>query len=299
MQITEALKKILNGESVPTTGQFRTGLGQLFDFVTGILGTDTNDPTALQSLLGEVALNSIPLVSGLSGTFNAGAPATKFDVTASRVTTVNSAGKTKTYTNVGTKTVDITTQGIGGRDQTFAFAAFAEPNLFYIPDGAGGLGIIASLNSLSTGPNGYSEFAPIMNHKLDGNAQFFQGTLRGYEFTLTNARIIANLVTAGFPATASYSNLVPSKAAHVFSFTSLVFEAGGTSASAYLNLSHLSASSLVNFPVYASAGGRYTFGFPLKLPISAALAIYYGYSVQTGPQVFQQTVSILGWESGI
>lgn len=55
MQITDALKKILNGESVPTTGQFRTGLGQLFDFITSMVGTDTADPTTLQALLGQVA----------------------------------------------------------------------------------------------------------------------------------------------------------------------------------------------------------------------------------------------------
>lgn len=55
MQISDALKKILNGESVPTTGQFRTALGQLYDFLTGIVGTDTTDPATLQSLLGQVA----------------------------------------------------------------------------------------------------------------------------------------------------------------------------------------------------------------------------------------------------
>lgn len=55
MQITDALKKILNGESVPTTGQFRTGLGQLFDFITSMVGADTADPTTLQALLGQVA----------------------------------------------------------------------------------------------------------------------------------------------------------------------------------------------------------------------------------------------------
>ncbi|OWY35307.1 hypothetical protein [Herbaspirillum aquaticum] len=246
----------------------------------------------------DTALNAVPLITGLSGTFNAGTPTTKFDVTASRVTTISTTGKTKTYTGVGTKTVDITIQGLGGRDQAGAFAAYAEPNLFYVPNGSGGLSVVASMNNFATGPTGYTEFAPIMNHKLNGSAQFYQGMLVANKFTFNAQQIIANLVTGAFPTTASYANFVPSKAATVISLTSLAFEGGGTAASAFLNLSHLSASALISIPVYASTGTKYALIFTQALPVTTALAIYYGYSNPSGPQAYQQTVSILGWETG-
>jgi hypothetical protein len=249
-------------------------------------------------LASALAITGFPSVLGLSGESNAGSPTTKFDVTASRVMTVNQRGKVKVYNNVGTKTVDLSVIGIGGRDQTAAFSAFAEPNIFYVPDGKGSVGLILSLNDFITGPNGFPEFTPVMNHKLNGGAQFYQGTLRGRRFKLNALLSAATQVSAAFPNAASYGNFAPSKAANVMTLSTVIFQAGGADAGANLNISNISASASVSFPIYALAGQKFAVTYQELLPTNSAMAIYYGYSGQSGPQSYFQSVFILGWESG-
>lgn len=108
----------------------------------------------------ETALLFPGIISGLTGESESSAPTTKFNLRADSVTTRNASGNTRTYFNVTSKQVDLTlANSIGGRDQVAAFTAFAEPNLFWVPDGSGGLGLVLSLNGPNTGPTGYAEWA--------------------------------------------------------------------------------------------------------------------------------------------
>jgi hypothetical protein len=244
----------------------------------------------------DTVLNVVPLMTGLSGTFNAGTPTTKFDVTSSRVTTISNTGKTKTYVNVGTKTVDITIQGLGGRDQAGAFAAFAEPNLFYVPDGTGGLSVVASLNDFATGPTGYTEFAPIMPHKLNGGAQFYQGILSDDLFTLNTPQQIATGSLGIFPQTFSYANYIPLKAKSWLGFTAAGCNSNGSDGSIYQNVSHLNTVTLASI-LYLPAGKANGHPFSFEFPVVSSRNVFAGYSNLTNATGYIQTVYVTGWKT--
>ena len=246
------------------------------------------------SAVPDIALNAVPLITGLTGIFNTATPATKFDVTAARVTTISSNGKTKTYTGIGTKTVDLTIQGIGGRDQAGAFAAYAEPNLFYVPDGTGGLSVVASLNNLAVGPTGYSEWAPIMAHKLNGSAQFYKGTLLDDYFELDQTTTIISAGAVAYPASASYANMAPSFA----NAKSLVVQNSASCAS-----SGSAGSISTNVHKMFSLMYLQTSGIPdskcwtLPVQITAAKTIAYGFSAAVNATSYSQKLDLLGWHS--
>lgn len=67
MQISDTLKKVLNGESAPTSGQFRTGMGQLFDFIATFLGMDTDDKAAARAGLGAAGKDEMSARIGTVG----------------------------------------------------------------------------------------------------------------------------------------------------------------------------------------------------------------------------------------
>lgn len=242
----------------------------------------------------DTALNAVPLITLLSGIFNAGTPTTKFDVTASRVTTISTAGKTKTYTGVGTKTVDITIQGLGGRDQAGTFAAFAEPNLFYVPDGAGGLSVVASLNNLAVGPTGYSEWAPIMAHKLNGSAQFYKGTLLDDYFELDQTTAIISAGAVAYPASASYANMAPSfaNAKSLVVQNSAACTSSGASGSISCNVHKMFVVMYLQ-----PAGAPDSKGWTLPVQITAAKTIAYGFSAAVNATSYSQKLDLLGWHS--
>lgn len=241
-------------------------------------------------------IDSIPLITGLSGTANTGMPTTKFDVTASRVSTIGPNGKVRTYTGVGTKTVDITIQGLGGRDQAGAFAAFAEPNLFYVPDGTGGLSVVASLNDFATGPTGYTEFAPIMNHHLNGGAQFYQGILSDDLFTLNTPQQIATGSLGIFPQTFSYANYIPLKAKSWLGFTAAGCNSNGSDGSIYQNVSHLNTVTLSSI-LYLPAGKANGHPLSFEFPVVSSRNVFAGYSNLTNATGYIQTVYVTGWKT--
>lgn len=233
-------------------------------------------------------------ITGLTGTFNAVTPATKFDVTSTSVTTFR-----KFYPNVGTKTVDITIQGLGGRDQVAAFAAFDEPNLFYVPNGSGGLSVVASLNSFVTGPTGYTEWVPIMNHKLNGGAQFYTGELCGKQFLLKTLQPAVSGSANPFPTSNSYANYAPLGAVSVIFNSYAVASSGpGTPLSVNHNLSETSSTKYL-IPILAGVSSNIS--SPLgnvTLTNLSARNIYTGYTSASGLATWSQTVNVVGWNMG-
>jgi hypothetical protein len=242
-------------------------------------------------------IDSIPLITGLSGTANAGTPTTKFDVTASRVSTIGPNGKVRTYTGVGTKTVDITIQGLGGRDQAGAFAAFAEPNLFYVPDGTGGLSVVASLNDFATGPTGYTEFSPIMNHKLNGGTQFYQGKLTGMVFELNTPSVLTTALGSAFPAAVSHANYAPAKArsVRIYSFASV-----GTTGSAGSVSQNLSNQNTAQYDPSMYTSTTSSTGAPIvaDMLMTTGRQVFAGYSNSVSVTAYSQTVRLMGWTTG-
>lgn len=247
-------------------------------------------------LASALAITGFPSVLGLSGESNAGSPTTKFDVTASRVMTVNQRGKVKVYNNVGTKTVDLSVIGIGGRDQTAAFSAFAEPNIFYVPDGKGSVGLILSLNDFITGPNGFPEFTPVMNHKLNGGAQFYQGTLTVDMFTLSSPQQIASGSLGAFPQTFSYANYVPLGAKSWLGFNAAACNSNGSDGTIYQNVSPISTVTLSSI-IYLPAGKANGHPFTFEFPVNSSRNVYAGYSNLTNATGYIQTVYATGWKT--
>jgi hypothetical protein len=239
-------------------------------------------------------------IYGLTGISNAATPTTKFDVTASRVTTLDALGRARVYSSVGAKTVDISVQGLGGRDQASAFSANAKVNLFYVPDGSGGLSIVASGNTFATGPTGYTEFCPIMSHKLNGGSQFQQGILRGKDFFLNGTVNLVSSSVSSFPTAASYSLLIPADEAMEIFVVSNATIVGGSSGqgSAVMNLS--GTTSTQQFPTII-VGPSVSNSLPIsmiRLPVNAATSVYYGQAGGTNISSYSQNVTIHGWQSG-
>lgn len=240
-------------------------------------------------------IDSIPLITGLSGAPNAGTPTTKFDVTATRVSTIGPNGKVRTYTGVGTKTVDITIQGLGGRDQAGVFAAFAEPNLFYVPDGTGGLSVVASLNDFATGPTGYTEFSPIMQHKLNGGAQFYQSTLDNDYLEINSISAVVTASSGTFPASvASYANYVPARAKTIRLLVNVGASSSGSVGSITQNISHI-ASVRISGNIPLPAGQANGYSYIVELPVTSSRNLYWGFTNSVNATGYAQTISILGW----
>lgn len=61
-----AIRSILNGDSSPNTGQYRVAMGKLYDFLTGLLGEDSDDKAAARAQLG--VINTI-FPPGMRGEF--------------------------------------------------------------------------------------------------------------------------------------------------------------------------------------------------------------------------------------
>lgn len=188
---------------------------------------DPGNPTADRTITlpdqsGTVAMTSdidaqasISIVN-LTGGSNATTPTTKFDLKADWVTMRNAAGQTKTFRNTGLLTVDISVaSALGGRDQATAFANFAEPNVFMVPDGTGGVGLVASLADELVGPTGYTWWKLAANLKLNGTAQIYQGTVAGNKFTSAAPLPIAINGGGAFPVSTSTANYVPAAAVEV------------------------------------------------------------------------------------
>jgi len=241
-------------------------------------------------------------IVGLVGASNATTPTTKFDFTsADSVTTRSTDGTTKTYLAVGSLTVDLTFQGLGGRDQAGAFAAFAEPNIFYVPNGAGGLALVASLNAPSVGPTGYTEWRFAMSHKLNGGAQFYQGTLQQDRFVLSASTALVTNGGGVFPQTISTANAIPSiaKSWSIASEGSIVTSGAGAGGGD-INLSNNSAIDLkfpVNVPLAASSAG---FSLNGEFAPNAVRLMSYGYAnLSTNVTSYVHTLRVRGWTSRI
>jgi len=221
----------------------------------------------------------VATIVGLSGGSDAVTPTTKFNLQADVVVT-----QSNSYVNVTSKTVDISLPSqLGGRDQAAAFANFAEPNLFFVPDGSGGLGLVASLANANTGPTGYTEWALAANLKLNGSAQIIQGTVSGSKFTYAVPQAIIIGGGGAFPSSVSTSNYVPANAYDVeySTFFSSTSSAGGSGAgNAVVGLGsqdYLLIQFYLNGASQTTGGGA-----SITLPQTTGRAITYGAASLSG-----------------
>lgn len=241
----------------------------------------------------ETALVFPGFMSGLTGESETSAPTTKFNLRADSVTTRDAAGKTTTYFNVTAKQVDLTlANSIGGRDQVAAFANYAEPNLFWVPNGSGSLGLVLSLNGPNTGPTGYSEWAMAASLKLNGSAQFIQGNVIADVFEYSVPQAIVTNGGSGFPASVSTQNYIPLLAGEIeysTDFTAGTTSGGSGSGSALVGLGtqdYLKMPFVLNGPSQNTASGA-----TVTLRQNAARNVAYGFSALVGSVgLFVQTV---------
>jgi len=215
MIIDDVLKKILNGESAPTTGQFRTGMGSLFDFIVGMLGEDSTDYGVVERALqiGDYGHR------GLVGSNDAAAPNSKFSITTVSTTYRNAQGGTKTVKSGTTLTGDIGVAGpaINGRDQAAPFGASTKVNLYKIYDGTTEA-MIASLAAPSVGPvlpSGYTYWAYAGTIVLDGSANMRRMYLAGSRMYYQARQLALSASPTGTEQAVSFANYVPTFAGDV------------------------------------------------------------------------------------
>ncbi|NVH32135.1 hypothetical protein HU148_10520, partial [Streptococcus suis] len=241
--------------------------------------------------------NTLPGAStiyGLTGESDATTPTTKFNLRADAVVT-----RANTYQNVTTKQVDITLASqIGGRDQAAAFAAFDEPNLFFVPDGSGGLGVVASLANANTGPTGYSEWALAANLKLNGGAQIIQGNVMGNYFQLSAVSAVVSNSGGAFPTSSSYSTFCPLSALDAFFTSKAIAGTNAGGGGTVIPLIGMGNNILDNCDVFINtANGSGSTCLKARLPVAASSrSITYGQSNAAGNlATYSQTVYLTGY----
>ena len=290
------IKSVYNGTTLTTvTVQMDSGV-----LDNGLTAVNHGLLRADNSSVPEYATEMISGFSGLTGSSDATTPTTKFNLAADVVVTRNALGRARTYFNVASKTVDITLASqLGGRDQAAAFSALAEPNIFFVPDGNGGLGLVASLaNGTTSGPVGYSEWALAVNSKLNGSSQFVQGNVTGNYFQLTAVSSVVSGSGGFFPTSSSYSTLCPALALEAF-FTSKVI--AGTNAGgggSVIPLIGMGSNILDNCDIFINtANGSGSTPLKARLPVGASgRSITYGQSNAAGNLAsYAQTVYLTGY----
>jgi hypothetical protein len=136
-------------------------------------------------------------VRGLTGTNNATAPDTQFDLSAHLVQLQNPTDGTMVVrANTGTLTNNIAIQGANGRDQAAAFAASSWIHVYFIWNGST-LATVSSLTAPPTGPtlpSGYTHWAYATTIRYNATPVLVRSFVRGgWVFT----QALTNLVLAG------------------------------------------------------------------------------------------------------
>ncbi|MEN2673372.1 hypothetical protein [Herbaspirillum huttiense] len=245
------------------------------------------------ALAKETALVFPGFMSGLTGESETSAPTTKFNLRADSVTTRDATGKTRTYFNVTSKQVDLTlANSIGGRDQVAAFAAYAEPNLFWVPDGSGSLGLVLSLNGPNTGPTGYSEWAMAVSHKLNGSAQFIQGNVIADVFEYSVPQAIVTNGGGSFPSSVSTQNYIPLLAGEILYSSSFIAGTNSGGNGSGLAQVGLGTQEYLQMPLVLNGANQNTGGgATVILRQTSARTIAYGSAGLVGSvATFAQTV---------
>lgn len=125
-------------------------------------------------------LHSTYSVRGLTGTNNAGTPLTKYDLSATVVVMRNTtSGALTTRNGVSGITVDITVQGLNGRDQAGAFSPSTWVYYYFVPNGAGTAGVVSAVAPASGGPTGYTDWAFAGPVFLNGSTQLLRMVMKG------------------------------------------------------------------------------------------------------------------------
>jgi len=234
---------------------------------------------------------------GMTGSSDGTTPTTKFNLSADRVTTQDRFGNKKTYLNVSAS-VDISVVAqVGGRDQSSAFSAAASVKVFWVPNGSGSLGLVASLNSFTTLPNGHSEAAPAINLKLNPSAQIIQGTVAGNYFQTNSVQSVVTAGSSAFATPVSYAALVPVEALDIFFISTATASTNASGAgSVQMNLGATANSLSFATCRVQVASGTDDKTCALRMAQTSDQTIRYGSSSLTGNiSAYSQTVYVNGY----
>jgi len=169
----------------------------------------------LVSPTGVTVGSGVYLVGGLTGTNNAGAATTKYDLSADLVQLRNpTTGTILVKTNTGTITNDTGVAGstANGRDQSGAFSASSWIHFYFIAKDDGTLATLSSAVAPPTGPtlpSTYTMWAYAGAVRFNGSSQLLATTMRGAWAYYSAGQIALSGGTATTETAISLTALVP------------------------------------------------------------------------------------------
>lgn len=283
------IRSILNGDSSPNTGQYRVAMGKLYDFLSAMLGTNSDDVTTLAGLLG-VTLPQRAGVVGLSRNAKMTIPSASASATftADEVIVESALGGSRYCVSGINQTINLATTGVGGMDTGSApnsgYAAVYE----ILNPTSGQKGLLAA-NATSARapevyggtnmPSGYTASALVAVLPTDPTGKFVPLNLTDRIVEPQNKQVLSTTTTASSPASLSVSGAVPINARRV-SLNYLIASSATSSLSAQIGASSTVSGGMIgsrSFGVTApSVSGS------MEFSLITAQTIYYTWSSTAG-----------------